>query len=111
MEIKGVIYKILELQSGTGAKGDWTKQEVVIETEGQYPKKVCISAFNKVADSMDSLTEGMEVTAYVNPESREYNNRWYTELQCWKFVAHGAKKETAKPVENVVDDNTDDLPF
>jgi len=31
------------------------------------------------------FTIGMTLKAIYNPESREYNGRWYTELQIWKI--------------------------
>ena len=41
MEINGKIIELLEEKSGESAKGTWRKQEYILETDGQYPKKVC----------------------------------------------------------------------
>ena len=43
MDIKGRITHIVPLQTGEGKNGTWKKQDFVIETDGQYPKKVCFS--------------------------------------------------------------------
>ena len=84
MEIKGKILQILPEKSGQGKNGTWRKQEIILETPGQYPKKVCISLWG---DKIDELKghEGQEVTAMVDIESREYNGRWYTDVKAWKM--------------------------
>ena len=73
MEIKGKIVQILPLQGGqTKAGGEWKKQEYILETEGQYPKKVC---FNLWGDRIEQypVTEGEEVTVSFDLDSREFN--------------------------------------
>ena len=85
MEIKGKIVQILPLQGGqTKAGGEWKKQEYILETEGQYPKKVC---FNLWGDRIEQypVAEGEEVTVSFDLDSREYNGRWYTEVRAWKI--------------------------
>ena len=84
MEIQGKVVKILALQSGDNARGGWKKQDFVLETPGQYPKKVCISLWGDKIDQ-NPLTEGEEITASINVESREYNERWYTDVKAWKI--------------------------
>ena len=46
MEIKGKIIKLLAPQTGEGKNGKWTKQEYILETSGEYPKKVCFEIWN-----------------------------------------------------------------
>ncbi|MBQ7822563.1 MAG: DUF3127 domain-containing protein [Bacteroidaceae bacterium] len=85
MEIKGKIVQILPLQGGqTKAGGEWKKQEYILETEGQYPKKVC---FNLWGDRIEQypVVEGEEVTVSFDLDSREFNGRWYTEVRAWKI--------------------------
>lgn len=89
MDIKGRVIQLLALQTGEGKNGTWKKQDFVIETDGQYPKKVCISAWgDKINES--ALQVGNEVNISFDVESREYNGRWYTDLKAWKIEALGA---------------------
>lgn len=89
MDIKGRVIQLLALQTGEGKNGTWKKQDFVIETDGQYPKKVCISAWgDKINES--ALQVGNEVTISFDVESREYNGRWYTDLKAWKIDTLGA---------------------
>lgn len=84
MEISGKIIQILPEQKGTSARGEWTRQDFVIETNEQYPKKVCISNLsNKV--NLAGAGIGAEVTCHINIESREFNARWYTDVKVWKM--------------------------
>ena len=42
MEITGRIIAVLPVQGGISKNGnEWKKQEYVLETHAQYPKKVC----------------------------------------------------------------------
>ena len=50
MQISGKLIQLLPQQTGQGKNGTWKKQEVIIETEGQYPKKVCIAIWGDKAD-------------------------------------------------------------
>ena len=48
MEVTGKITNILAIQSGTGKTGnEWKKQEIIIQTEEQYPKNICITLWGK----------------------------------------------------------------
>lgn len=121
MEIQGKIVQVLPLQSGEGRNGPWKKQEFVIETEGQYPKKICISMWgDRIDDAV--IQEGNEVTASIDIESREYNGRWYTDVKAWKLegsaTAAPASSETATAAAPVASpplpealEGDDDLPF
>jgi hypothetical protein len=86
MEISGKIVKINEPISGKSARGDWKKQEVIIETEEQYPRQVCLYNWNDKAD-ISKLKPNDKITASINIESREYNDRWFTDVKIWKLEA------------------------
>ena len=53
MNIEGKIIEVLEEQSGEGAKGAWRKQEYILETEAQYPKKLCFAVWGEKIDEFD----------------------------------------------------------
>lgn len=121
MEIKGKIIQELTLQTGMGKKGQWRKQEYILETQGQYPKRVCIGIWGDKIDTLN-LGVGDEATVSIELESREYNGKWYTEVRAWKVEDHKfagprrtSAKEEVKP--SAIDEHmsgataTDDLPF
>lgn len=83
--LTGTIIHIMQAVGGTSKAGkEWTKQDFVVETPGQYPRKVCFSTTN--IDALAVYDNGDAVTVSFNPESREHNGRWYTELRAWKIL-------------------------
>jgi hypothetical protein len=96
MEITGKVIKLLPLQSGTGRNGTWKKQEFILETSAQIPRKICFSLWGDKIDQF-SLKEGEDYEVMFDLESREFNNRWYTEAKAWKVVKKTAGQ--SKPPE------------
>lgn len=91
MEIQGKLIKKLEPQTGQGKNGTWQKQEFIIETLEQYPRKVCISLWGEKVKDLDPIQVGDQLKVSINIESREFNGRWYTDVRAWRIEAVGAK--------------------
>jgi len=85
LEVSGKVILILSEQTGTGKNGPWSKQDFVIETEEQYPRKVCFSAWGEKVSMIKELKTGTPVKVSFNVESREFNGKWYTDLRLWKI--------------------------
>ncbi|MFI3286771.1 MAG: DUF3127 domain-containing protein [Rikenellaceae bacterium] len=84
MEFEGTLFKILPAASGTSARGEWQRQEAIFDVlDGQYVRKVVVTFFNKEAE-VKSMVEGQAYTVSINLESREYNGRWYTNVNGWR---------------------------
>ena len=82
--IEGHISQILPLESGVGKTGkEWKRQNFVLNTDEQYPKKICFSLSNDNVDRYN-LNQNDNVKVWVDIESREYNSRWYTDVRAWK---------------------------
>lgn len=121
LEISGKIIQILPEQSGTGKNGPWIKQDFVIETQEQYPRKICFSAWGDKASQVKSLAMGTMVNVSFNAESREFNGKWYTDLRMWKMDVQSASQaappaagdaEMLEPISpGEVAQEPDDLPF
>lgn len=119
MQLTAKLIQILPLQTGTGRNGEWKKQEIIVETEGQYPKKVCISIWgDKINESILQVNNMLDISFDV--ESREYNGRWYTDVKAWRvelaapvetFAPFGENIPQVAPVVDFSADNGDDLPF
>ncbi len=120
MQLIAKLIQVLPLQSGTGKNGQWKKQDIIVETEGQYPKKVCISIWGDKIDEKQ-LQPGNMLKLEFDIESREFNGKWYTDAKAWKIeVADSAP--ISKKVSNKSEDDSmesfpssasseDDLPF
>jgi hypothetical protein len=116
MQLTAKLVQVLPLQKGTGKNGEWKKQDIIVETDGQYPKKVCVSIWgDKINDNQ--LKVGNSLNISFDVESREYNGRWYTDVKAWKVELAGG----GGPVDNApsdeyhdttfTSDHEDDLPF
>ena len=90
LEVNGKLVKVMTQVTGEGAKGPWVKQEFVIETFDQYPKKVCCSVWGDKVDQLRRFQPGDDIKVSFNLESREYNERWFTEVRVWKLDPAGA---------------------
>lgn len=92
MEISGRLINILPLQSGTGRNGEWKKQEVIIETLEQYPKKICIALWNDKINAVQ-FSICSDYNFAINVESREYNGKWYTEVRAYRVSQNGSYRQ------------------
>lgn len=119
MNIKGKVLQVLPIENGN----QWNKASLIVEVaeNPQYPKKIKISNM-KSANAFSKLAVGSEVTFKVEIESREYNGRWYTEINCWGWdVATPTQQVPAQPAQQPVYQQSqmqttsappdDDLPF
>ncbi|MCB2219544.1 MAG: DUF3127 domain-containing protein [Bacteroidetes bacterium] len=107
MEITGKIIQILPEETGEGRNGPWKKQNFILETQEQYPKKVCITVWGDKID-LNSFGENSMVTASINIESREYNSRWYTDVKAWRIV--NAQESPSVPPEYNQVPSSDEIP-
>lgn len=123
MEITGKIIEILPEVTGEGRNGPWKRQDFILETEDQYPRKVCISVWgDRINLSTYQVNE--KVTASINIESREFNGKWFTSVKAWRMekaeAAGTIDPEYQQPPDflppddlpgDIAPDITDDLPF
>ncbi|MBT4945640.1 MAG: DUF3127 domain-containing protein [Candidatus Marinimicrobia bacterium] len=89
MEITGKIIELMPEKTGQSANGPWRKQECILETDGQYPKKICFMVWGDKIDQFD-IKQGDDLVVSIDLESREYNGRWYTDVKAWKVSQAGA---------------------
>lgn len=116
MEIQGRCVAVLDLISGTSKAGKaFQKRDFVIETAGQYPKKVCFQLFGDKVNDCPNV--GEEVKVSFDPESREWNGRWFTQLNAWKVERQGMQQPAPQPAPQSQyapaqpTQQDDDLPF
>lgn len=133
MEIVGKVVQLGTLIEGNSPRGPWKKQELIIETLEQFPKKVCLMCWNERVNDANSFFVGQTIKAQIRIESREFNGKWYTDVTAFRL---DIDQPTAQPVgqqpmnqmppqmqqqpqqplppmneEFFASDNGDDLPF
>ncbi len=91
LELEGTLRQKLGVQSGTSARGQWAKQEFILEfPDGNFTAQACFTAWGqeKVAE-LDKYQVGDRIRVSFNLKSREYNGRWYNDLQIWRIAPAG----------------------
>ena len=95
LELEGRIARKLGVQTGTSARGSWSKQEFVFEyQEGNYPTQVCMNVWgeDKVRE-LEKYQVNDRVKVSFNLSSREFNGRWYTDVRAWRIEPAGAARQ------------------
>ena len=126
LKITGRVIDILEEQSGTGRNGPWRKQDFILEIEGEYPAPVCITQWGENIEKF-AVKEGETLTAHIDLRSREFNDRWYTDVKAWRVEREesaaapeapsdagggpGAPGASSPPPPEQDEVTDDDLPF
>ena len=126
MEIIGKVVQLGTLTEGSSPRGPWKKQELIIETQEQYPKKICLMCWGDRVNEANSFFVGQLIKAQIRIESREFNGKWYTDVTAFRF---DIEQPEAQPVQQpgnqmppqqplppmnddyFASDNGDDLPF
>ena len=118
LSIKGKLSRKLSVESGTSKAGkEWKKQSFLVDTGEQYNPEVCFQLFGEDKIQMlNSHQEGDQVEVSFNLSSREYNGRYFHNIDAWRIetLAAGSSSENKMPeapsFENS-DNPDDDLPF
>lgn len=115
MQLTAKLTQLLQIQNGTGKNGEWKKQDIIVETEGQYPKKVCISIWgDKINEGQLQIGNLLKIDFDI--ESREYNSKWYTGIKAWKLEVEVASTQntsenTVNSDDSIPNGEDDTLPF
>ena len=128
MEITGKIIAVLEPRGGVSKTGNpWKVQEYVLETNEQYPRKMCFDVFGEDKIQQFNIQAGEELTVSFDIDAREWQGRWFNSIRAWKVerVAQGAGMQPqpadysfppvssapVPPADFSATDDKDDLPF
>lgn len=100
MEIVGKIIQVLPEQGGTSKTGNpWKLQAYVLETQEQYPRKVCFELFGEDRIKSNPCKIDDVVTVSFDIESREFNGRWYTSIRAWRVQQGAVAAAPAQPAQ------------
>ena len=119
MQLIAKLINVLAIQTGQGKNGEWRKQDIIVETNSQYPKKICISLWgDKISD--ENLKIGQYFKYELDIESREYSGRWYTDIKAWRIDSsnnENSNPENSMPTSSLPpldmegEDDNSSLPF
>lgn len=114
LKVNGKVVHILAEQTGEGRNGTWRKRDFVIETQDNYPKKICITQWGDDIEQ-SALAIGDMVTVHIDVQSNEFKGRWYTNVKAWRIEKEGqgtpGNQEMPPEPFTLQDTDEDDLPF
>lgn len=119
-ELTGTL-KVLE-DTQTFASG-FSKREFVVEVpDGKYPQLIKFEALKDNISLLDSVSIGDELKVTFDIRGREYNGRYFVNLNAWKVEASQGDSSSSGPdeppseafdntLDNEPDPTDDDIPF
>ena len=86
MEIIGKAIAALPVKSGVSKKTgeQWQSREYVIETQEQFPKKMCFEVFGTDKLKEFNIRNNDLIKVHFDITAREYNGKWYNSVRAWK---------------------------
>ena len=110
IEIHGTITKILPLEQGTSKAGkEWSKQCFILKQDQEYNPEVLIEAFGvERINQLNKFSEGDTVDMSCHVGSKEWNGRYFTTIQAFRFQNQNAE---AHNKQEFVTSDENDLPF
>ena len=89
MQLTGTVKKILEIETGTTKSGkEWKRQTFLLEyQDGNFTKQTAIQVkAEPVLALLKHVRINETVTCEINVESREWNDRFFTDVTAWKIT-------------------------
>jgi hypothetical protein len=99
MQIIARIKEIKLPQSGESKNGTWKKQEIIVESIEQFPKIICITIWGERMNEYQ-LETGYYLKIDFDIESREFNEKWYTDVKAWKIEILPNKTVESTPLNS-----------
>ena len=129
--VTGTVKEVLQTKQGVSASGkEWATQEFILTTDdSNYPCDICFRIFGNDKITECAVKAGERLQVLFDIRSRDYNGRWFTDINVWKIdrmlkpneVATGVPKESQQqgnagfqqPAQAVQQQqgNNNDLPF
>lgn len=108
-EMKGTVKRIWDTQTFDSG---FYKRDFVITTQDQYPSDVKFAALKEKSEQLESVNVGDLIVVKFDVKGREYNDRYYVDLNAWRIEKQGtesvapqgeqAAQGTAEPVAPAV---------
>ncbi|MCB1687036.1 MAG: DUF3127 domain-containing protein [Halioglobus sp.] len=110
--------KIKLIQETKTFDSGFTKREMVVVVEdGRYPQQINIEFIQDKVALLDNLRPGQDVTVTFDIRGREYNGRYFNNLQGWKVAtldgddALAGEQQPPSFANNPLPDDDEDIPF
>jgi len=86
-QMEGVLHKVFETEQKSER---FQAREFVVETQEQYPQFVKFQLVQEKCELADSYNEGDRVRVHFDLRGREWNGKYFTNLNAWRMEAADA---------------------
>ena len=90
ISISGTVETCLPLETFDSG---FSKRVLVINTGGDYPQLLPVEFVKDAADLLTGLRKNDQVTAWINLRGREWNGKYFCNIQGWRLEKDGSQEE------------------
>lgn len=117
-EVEGKLHKKFDTEQKSGTFQ--TREFVILVEQGQYPQHVKFQLVQDRCEIIDNIDEGTNIKVYFDLRGREWQGKYFTNLQAWRVEAAGQESKprvnsgdfpSAPPMNSDEGSSYDDLPF
>ena len=85
--VTGTVKEVLQTKQGVSASGkEWATQEFILTTDdSNYPCDICFRIFGNDKITECAVKAGESLQVFFDIRSRDYNGRWFTDINVWKI--------------------------
>ncbi|NBB81255.1 MAG: DUF3127 domain-containing protein [Verrucomicrobia bacterium] len=96
-ELSGTVKKIFDEKTFNSG---FNVREFVVTTEAEkYPQDICLQCVKEKVEMIEKLSEGDKVKVAFDLRGREYQGRYFVNLNAWKIESGGAGSAGPKPAD------------
>jgi len=116
-EVEGKLHKKFDTEQKSGT---FQTREFVLLVESQYPQYIKFQLVQDRTEIIDNVSEGSDIKVYFDLRGREWQGKYFTNLQAWRVEAASGEAKTkapagdfpsSVPTGNDQGSSYDDLPF
>ena len=114
MNVIGKLISKLERETGVSKAGkSFEKQSIMVEQNVDYNKEVVITFFGDKIKSLRDIEVGSDVDVSINLSSREYNGKYFHNINGWSIAKLGQETVGKNLLDNkdTMLNGESDLPF
>ena len=113
LSIKGKLIKKNSIENIENKEGKkWKKQTFLIETNSEYNNQICFQLFGEdKIPILENHQVGDIIEVFFNISSREYNNRYYHNIDAWRITGIDDNNNPSMTNLEKQNNKSDNLPF
>lgn len=91
-EVEGKLHKKFDTEQKSGSFQ--TREFVILVEQGQYPQHIKFQLVQDRCEIIDNINEGSDIKVYFDLRGREWQGKYFTNLQAWRVEAAGGESKS-----------------